>query len=722
MDLKEQHGKRITNLLLYGWTAIVIILCVAYAGERIVKGTISSGYLLIFAAFVIVPYLVVLIYMRMNPPIIKLKWSIIIGYLIMYAYVMMSAHTTLVFTYIFPMLYLVILYHDPRMVLTMGVPSLIVNVVSVMLWTSRGYYSTENSKEVEIQIAVLILNFLFSYLAARVYDSIDRQNREYNEVIKKQSEEQRDMVMQTITAIANTIDAKDEYTQGHSRRVAKYSAMLAKELGKSEEETDNIYYIALLHDIGKIGIPDSVLHKPGRLTAEEYDLIKQHPTIGANILKDIKSFPGLEIGAQYHHERYDGKGYPYGKAGEDIPEIARIVGVADTFDAMNSNRVYRKHFTKEYIIGELKAGSGTQFDPTVVGAMINIIESGKLDKETEGYSPKQEGRTAEAEALFAANKMLLDSLAGEHSERYLLEALSNEETVMRVTDDISRQLKTEQGILMLLEIDDIMTVTRQQGYLQMDYCLAAIAEALINRDDLLVCRMEGESFLIYRPGRVSNEGAREIVDAIRLEIKKNMSVKREYMDITFSIGVAVSQSNETTFHRMLSDAEKALYHVKQARRDSFYIYAKEYMDDVSASKKDLDALVAMVSEKRNQLGSFRISAGDYRRIEELIEHVGERGKRKIQIVLFTLVPNENADIRLADRQNATHLLGSAINVSIRPIDISSRFSSMQYVVLFLNLNDGSADDYINRITKEYYNMSPDLPFRLTHLREQTELK
>lgn len=545
---------------------------------------------------------------------------------------------------------------------------------------------------------------------------------DYADELKQKTEEQKEMVMQTITAIANTIDAKDEYTQGHSHRVAQYSAMLAQELGKDVEETDRIYYVALLHDIGKIGIPDSVLHKPGRLTNEEYELIKQHPTIGANILKDIKSFPGLDVGAQYHHERFDGKGYPFGKAGKDIPEHARIVGVADTFDAMNSNRVYRKHFTKDYIIKELREGSGTQFDPDVAEAMVRIVESGRLDDVTDSYVPLPgKVNSAESDALITANKMLLDSLVLEHSERYLLEALSNEATVLRVTDDISDQLKQEQGILMLLELDDIANVSRRQGYLQIDNCLAVIADTLVNRDDLLVCRMEGESFLIYRPGHVSYEEATRIVDALRVEVKKKLAGIREFENITFSIGVSISDSNEKLFHRMLSDAEKALYHVKQERHDSYYISQERQRDDAAAAEKDIEALTDMIERRSRSIGSFRFDAIDYTKINDLIDHVGDRSKRSLQPVLFTLIANENADVRLSDRQDAIHYLSSAINTVIRPIDISTRFSSLQYVVIFLNLAEENKTDYIKRIVKEFYNMCPELPFRLSYVSRTVDI-
>jgi energy-coupling factor transport system substrate-specific component len=188
-----------------------------------------------------------------------------------------------------------------------------------------------------------------------------------------------EMGNQTILAIANTVDARDKRTSLHSKRVAEYSVLIAKELGKSEEECELLRKTALLHDIGKIGIPDSVLNKPGKLTDEEYEIIKSHVVRGAEILKDFTLVNHVWEGALYHHERYDGRGYTHGLKGEEIPLNARIIGIADAFDAMTANRVYRKKLDFDKVLEELKKGRGTQFDPKLVDIMLELIESGKID-------------------------------------------------------------------------------------------------------------------------------------------------------------------------------------------------------------------------------------------------------------------------------------------------------------------------------------------------------
>ena len=206
---------------------------------------------------------------------------------------------------------------------------------------------------------------------------------------------------QTATALANAIDAKDEYTRGHSERVARYSKMIAEECGKSREECDKIYQIALLHDVGKIGISENIINKNGKLTNEEYEIIKQHPVFGAQILKSINEYPDLIIGARHHHERYDGRGYPDKLKGEDIPEIARIISVADAYDAMTSKRSYRDPIPQQSVREEIVKCSGTQFDPKFAKIMQHLID---LDTEYD-LKEKEKAKELTGSTEFSCNKM-----------------------------------------------------------------------------------------------------------------------------------------------------------------------------------------------------------------------------------------------------------------------------------------------------------------------------
>lgn len=195
---------------------------------------------------------------------------------------------------------------------------------------------------------------------------------------RKKQKENRMFINQIIHAFARSIDIKDKYTNGHSVRVAMYAKMIAKKAGFSDKAAEAVYNIGLLHDIGKITVPDEILNKNGRLDDYEYNVIKKHTSNGSEILKEIAIAPELALGAQYHHERIDGRGYPSGKAGNEIPEIAQIIAVADTFDAMYSTRPYRKRMPIEKVIAELKRCEGTQLNTEYVEVLLQLIEEGSI--------------------------------------------------------------------------------------------------------------------------------------------------------------------------------------------------------------------------------------------------------------------------------------------------------------------------------------------------------
>ncbi len=224
-------------------------------------------------------------------------------------------------------------------------------------------------------------------------------------VVQRQINQQQiklNMANETVRAIANAVDAKDVRTHQHSTRVAEYSVMIAEEMNcykwwNRKKELNSLKKAAQLHDIGKIGVPDHVLNKVGRLTDEEYALMKSHVTRGAEILKDFTLVEHVEEGTRFHHERYDGRGYPDGLKGEEIPLIGRIIGVADAFDAMTSNRVYRNHMDTDYVLTEMKRGRGTQFDPDALDAFMRLIDKGIINLEELYAQKREEIRQAEAD-------------------------------------------------------------------------------------------------------------------------------------------------------------------------------------------------------------------------------------------------------------------------------------------------------------------------------------
>lgn len=206
-----------------------------------------------------------------------------------------------------------------------------------------------------------------------IIDLVRLQKNLAHEVAVKTEENYR-LFVHVILSLAAAIDAKDIYTKGHSERVAKYSREIARRYGYTEKQQNDIFMMGLLHDVGKIGIPDSIINKPDKLTKEEFDTIKNHPVIGSHILESIKEMPELAWGARWHHEKYSGGGYPDGLIGEEIPEQSRIISVADAYDAMTSKRSYRDGLSQDAVRIEIKNCSGTQFDPVFADIMLNMID------------------------------------------------------------------------------------------------------------------------------------------------------------------------------------------------------------------------------------------------------------------------------------------------------------------------------------------------------------
>lgn len=221
---------------------------------------------------------------------------------------------------------------------------------------------------------VLLLRVRHTIDLKRLQADLQKEVQKKTQEIAAQHEKLERISMQIVKALSGAVDAKDTYTNGHSLRVAEYSKEIARRTGLPGNAQDDIYMMGLLHDVGKIGVPDAIINKPAHLTEDEYEVIKNHPVMGARILKNINDFPKLATGARWHHERYDGKGYPDGIAGEEIPLEARIIAVADAYDAMSSRRSYRDVLPQEMVRAEIVKGKGTQFDPDITEIALKMID------------------------------------------------------------------------------------------------------------------------------------------------------------------------------------------------------------------------------------------------------------------------------------------------------------------------------------------------------------
>ena len=264
------------------------------------------------------------------------------------------------------------------------------NDIPVIFLTGNDDLNTETQGLMMGAVDFIRKPYFPEILTLRVKRTIElsRLRRDLSKEVDKKIKENTRLTLHVVQTLAEAIDAKDTYTNGHSGRVATYSRMIAERLGYDEDGQDKIYMMGLLHDVGKIGVPDWIINKTDKLTDEEFAEIKKHPDVGNRILKRIKEMPTLAYGARWHHERIDGKGYPDGLKGNEIPEEARIIAVADAYDAMTSNRSYRKSLPQAAVRQQIINGKGTQFDEHIADVMIAMIDADKDYAMREGFAEK----------------------------------------------------------------------------------------------------------------------------------------------------------------------------------------------------------------------------------------------------------------------------------------------------------------------------------------------
>ena len=254
------------------------------------------------------------------------------------------------------------------------------NSIPVIFLTGDGHNETEIRSLQEGAIDFIFKNPLVpGILLQRVKNTLALTMLQKNlqDEVNRQTLQIKVLTREITEALSKTVDAKDHYTRGHSARVAKYSAEIARRMGKSPKEQEEIYYMGLLHDIGKIAVAGSIIRKNARLTEDEFEEVKEHPMAGYEILKTITVLPNLPLGAKYHHEHFDGSGYPDGLKGYQIPEVARIIAVADVYDAMTSKRAYSEIRPQAEVRAEIERCRGTYFDPDIANIMLRMIDEDK---------------------------------------------------------------------------------------------------------------------------------------------------------------------------------------------------------------------------------------------------------------------------------------------------------------------------------------------------------
>ena len=345
-----------------------------------------------------------------------------------------------------------------------------------------------------IGVSMLILLFISIIRTIKNLHTIE-MHRQKEELLKRKRQMEK-ISLQMMQTLSTTIEAKDEYTRGHSHRVAEYSALIAQEMGWNRSEIVNLRHAAHLHDIGKVGIPDIILNKPSRLTNEEYAVIKEHTVIGAEILKNVSIINHVTEVARSHHERYDGHGYPDGLKGEEIPIHARIVAVVDSYDAMNSRRIYRNSLPKETIYEEIRKNRGTQFDPEIADIFLRLLDENRLTI-TDTYleiddEPVLPGMEFEI-SNFISNVMNTMKSQEEAENFDLLTGLPMRNTGQKM---IAQLMQEHNGCLIFMDMDNLKKINDIYGHKAGDRALKALGALL--SEHMAAGLVAMNSFFLYR--------------------------------------------------------------------------------------------------------------------------------------------------------------------------------------------------------------------------------
>ena len=452
-----------------------------------------------------------------------------------------------------------------------------------------------------IGIGMIILLFVNIIRTLRNLQDMEL-HRQKIEVEKSKQQTER-ISLQMMQTLATTIEAKDEYTRGHSYRVAEYAALIAKELGWSQDEITNLKHAAHLHDIGKIGIPDSVLNKPTQLTENEDNLLKKHTFIGAEILKDVTLIPHVVEVTRNHHEHYDGSGYPDGLAGTEIPIYARIIAVADCYDAMNSRRIYRNVLSQDEIYEEILKNKGTQFDPEIADIFLTLL--------TENQIP---------------------------------------------------------------DLDDF-------------------SESSSATHDSVATQMQ------------------ELFDQFRLAISKDVEIR----SATLSAGICMCTAGDN-FENCYQKADKALYYVKQNGKNQFFFYQQIDRKELltSSTGKDLQLVAKSLRESGTYIGAMDLNYRDFARQYEYMSQLSIRSQCHCYLVMVTMETAVDTIPNIEAIEQALECIEKAIRQKIRRVDICTRYSSMQYLIILFEPIEPEIPHIMDRIFMQYRQQCDNTDFRPTY--------
>lgn len=576
---------------------------------------------------------------------------------------------------------------------------IIVALTAVVIETASVYFVVSISG-VFIGSGMIIL--LILCLIRTIRNIWKMESNKQKKEMDKHREQLEEISLQLMQTLSTTIEAKDEYTRGHSYRVAEYSALIARELNWDEDEIRNLKNAAYLHDIGKIGIPDNILNKPVKLTDEELGVIKEHTVIGAEILKNITLIDHVKEAARSHHERYDGRGYPDGLKGEESPLYARIIAVADSFDAMKSRRIYRSPLDDQVVYNEIFQNRGTQFDPELADIFLKLLDEERVitEKERELFDEDGTGLNMESEIEKFISSVMTTIKTQENIEGFdFLTGLP-----MRNRGEMlaAQFMQQDDGYLVFLDMDNLKKMNDLYGHKAGDRALKLLGSLLMEYTrHAVVCRLGGDEFLMFVP-KVSKERITEIVTGIQKDFDAEKEKDPEIRFASVSAGICEVNKGDP-FEECYSKADKALYHVKQNGKGSFFFYYQ--LEDEKAGDhgtgKDLALVSKALSASGDYSGALELDYREFAKIYEYMNSMEKRYKCHCYLVMVTLETEADSVLNIEDIEYALECMEQAIRQKIRKVDVCTRYSSMQYLIILFEPDEETIPNIMERVFGQY---------------------
>lgn len=576
---------------------------------------------------------------------------------------------------------------------------IIVALTAVVIETASVYFVVSISG-VFIGSGMIIL--LILCLIRTIRNIWKMESNKQKKEMDKHREQLEEISLQLMQTLSTIIEAKDEYTRGHSYRVAEYSALIARELNWDEDEIRNLKNAAYLHDIGKIGIPDNILNKPVKLTDEELGVIKEHTVIGAEILKNITLIDHVKEAARSHHERYDGRGYPDGLKGEEIPLYARIIAVADSFDAMKSRRIYRSPLDDQVVYNEIFQNRGTQFDPELADIFLKLLDEERVitEKERELFDEDGTGLNMESEIEKFISSVMTTIKTQENIEGFdFLTGLP-----MRNRGEMlaAQFMQQDDGYLVFLDMDNLKKMNDLYGHKAGDRALKLLGSLLMEYTrHAVVCRLGGDEFLMFVP-KVSKERITEIVTGIQKDFDAEKEKDPEIRFASVSAGICEVNKGDP-FEECYSKADKALYHVKQNGKGSFFFYYQ--LEDEKAGDhgtgKDLELVSKALSVSGDYSGALELDYREFAKIYEYMNSMEKRYKCHCYLVMVTMETEADSVLNIEDIEYALECMEQAIRQKIRKVDVCTRYSSMQYLIILFEPDEKTIPNIMERIFGQY---------------------